>query len=279
MEEPPVETLIERALAEEPDSDARWKHVSALHGRGDEGTFVAASRLCDGSEPVERTLGADILGQLGARPGGPFGVRPFRDQSVEILLRRIATEPDRRVLRAMAVAFGHLDDARCVPALHALRGHADRDVREGVVFGLLGLDDDLAVETLIELSRDASADVRDWATFGLRSLIERDTPYVREALLARLDDPDDDTRGEALVGLGERGDVRAVDPLIAEFEKPPEATYGSLLVDALLALATRTKDERLCRRVRAVRDNWRAEDPAEPLPDDLEEALQACAES
>jgi HEAT repeat protein len=278
MEEPPVEALIVRALTEEPDSDARWKHVSVLWGRGDEETFVAASRLCDGSDPVERTLGADILGQLGARPGGPIGERPFRDQSVEILLRRIATESDPRVLTSMAAAFGHLDDARCVPALHALRGHADCDIRWGVVFGLLGLDDDLAVETLVELSRDESADVRDWATFGLGSLIERDTSDVREALFVRLDDPDDDTREEALVGLSERGDVRAVDPLIAELEKPPEAMYGSLLIDALLALATRTQDERLCRRVRAVRDSWCAEELAEPLPDDLEEALQGCAE-
>lgn len=74
-------------------------------------------------------------------------------------------------------------------------------MRYAVVFGLFGIDDDLAVQTLIELSADVDPQVRDWATFGLGVQIDRDDPAVRHALMARLEDPDIDTRGEAIRGL------------------------------------------------------------------------------
>jgi hypothetical protein len=60
-----------------------------------------------------------------------------------------------------------------------------------------------------------SAKVRGWATFCLGSELDADGPAVREALLRRVDDPEGDAAGEALVGLARRGDPRAeagVDP-------------------------------------------------------------------
>jgi HEAT repeat protein len=87
------------------------------------------------------------------------------------------------VLESIAVAFSHFRDSKTIPALHGLRKQ------------------DVAVQTLIELSADESADVRDWATFGLAVQTERDDPDVRAALLARMNDPDDVTREEAIRGL------------------------------------------------------------------------------
>jgi HEAT repeat protein len=82
----------------------------------------------------------------------------------------------------------------------------------GVVQGLLGQEDELAIRTLILLSQDADGRVRDWATFGLAQL-DADTEAIREALAARLADPDASTRLEACEGLLKRRDVRLVAAL------------------------------------------------------------------
>ena len=75
-----------------------------------------------------------------------------------------------------------------------------------------------AIAALIELSSDPDYDVRNWATFGLGSQIDTDTPAIREALWARLEEPEDEVRGEAWVGLARRGDVRVAAALLRELE-------------------------------------------------------------
>lgn len=61
-----------------------------------------------------------------------------------------------------------------------------------------------AVTTLMQLTSDEDADVRDWATFGLGTEVKVDGAAVRQCLLDRLDDPDEDTRAEAVAGLARR---------------------------------------------------------------------------
>ncbi|OYV95779.1 MAG: hypothetical protein B7Z73_01935 [Planctomycetia bacterium 21-64-5] len=78
------------------------------------------------------------------------------------------------------------------------------------MLALTGHEEQAAIECLIRLSRDSDSDVRDWATFGLGSQCDLDTPQIRDALAARLDDTDDDTRHEAIVGLARRQDRRAI---------------------------------------------------------------------
>ena len=68
------------------------------------------------------------------------------------------------------------------------------------------------LQTLIGLSGDSEDDVRDWATFALGTLADADEPELRDALAARLDDPDEATRLEAVHGLAVRGDPRAAEP-------------------------------------------------------------------
>jgi HEAT repeat protein len=57
---------------------------------------------------------------------------------------------------------------------------------------------------LIRLSSDDADEVREWATFGLGTILSLDTPEVRSALFARLDDTSAIVRDEALVGLARR---------------------------------------------------------------------------
>ena len=272
----PAREVVEAALREEPDSHERWHHVVTLHKRGDDESFLAAAELLDSPNPDRRALGADILAQLGAAPGVPVEDRPLAGPAFQLLLQRIGMEPHPDVLQSIATAFGHLADPRGIPALHALRSHPNEDVRHAVVFGLLGEDDALAVETLVELSRDPDPNLRDWATFGLGTQIERDDPQIREALVARLDDPDDNTRGEALRGLAARGDERAIPRLLMELESHAELEDPSLVEEALLALAGRSPDARLCPHVERARHEWDEACPGERMPDDFQAAVQAC---
>jgi len=96
--------------------------------------------------------------------------------------------------------------------LLAQHTHAAADVREAVAFALGGRPGPAALDALIALSADAEPRVRDWATFALGTLAEADSAPLRDALAARLDDADEDTRLEAVHGLAVRGDARAEAP-------------------------------------------------------------------
>lgn len=71
-------------------------------------------------------------------------------------------------------------------------------------------DEDI-VRRLAELTTDADLRVRDHACFVLGTQMRNvDTPEIREALYARLEDIDTDARCEALVGLAYRRDPRVL---------------------------------------------------------------------
>jgi len=90
-----------------------------LHARGGEESFRAAAGLLDSADPDQRSLGADILGQLGAARDVPVQQRPFAGPGAEALIARIDEEKDPRVLRSMGSAFGHV------------RGSSERIVARG----------------------------------------------------------------------------------------------------------------------------------------------------
>jgi len=213
-----TDELINIALTE-PDEHAAWDAVHLLHYRATEDVFAAARRLCASDCPQEKTLGANILGQLG------IPVRRFPGESVAILLKLLEIEEDAGVIGAICVALGHIHDPTAIKALSRFKTHPSFDVRYGVVLGLLCFAEDLAIETLIELSRDEDNVVRDWATFGLGTMIDADTPPIRQALFVRVFDTDEVTRGEALVGLARRKDPRIIEPLIKELSGYANAEY------------------------------------------------------
>lgn len=253
-----TEELISLALTVEDEAEA-WEAVMVLHFRATREVFEAARRLCKSENVRERQLGADILGQLGVPE------RAFPDESVTTLLELLRTEQDAQVLSSACVALGHLRDARAIESLINLKNHPSEDVRHGVVLGLSGHRDERAIAALIELSGDFDSHVRDWATFELGSILEDvDTPELREALYARVEDPDGDTRAEALVGLAKRKDERAIKPLI-EWLEQLGTDAGNMLYEA----ATELADPRLCivllkLKVMGVEDM------------NLEEALNSC---
>jgi HEAT repeat protein len=205
----PTADLISLALTS-ADDEVAWKPVQVLHHRANREVLEASQGLSTSACPAERELAANILGQLGVPD------RVFPDEVIGVLLEMLEREQDEAVLSAISVALGHQHTIRAVEPLTGLRHHPSGLVRWSVAYGLAGLEDERAIAALIDLTEDPDGDVRDWATFALGSQLELDTTAIREALIGRLNDPHDDTRGEALVGLARRGDPRVVEPLLRE---------------------------------------------------------------
>jgi HEAT repeat protein len=245
-----------------PNEESAWDAIAMLHYRGTKEVFDAACRLCVSNCPQERTLGANILGQLG------IPERSFPTESVDMLIQLLATEVHEEVLDAICVALGHLHDSKAVPALSRLKTHPCDKVRFAVVFGLLGLEAQLAIESLIQLSRDQDVDVRNWATFGLGTQIEADTVEIRAALFERICDEDEVTRGEAFVGLARRKAERIIEPLIKELERYPVAQWRHS-VEAAEELG----DARLLPVLRRLQQSTDSEDTT------FDEAIRRCSKA
>jgi hypothetical protein len=193
------------------DNDDYWRPVWTLQHRLPQ-ILTPVSELIKSADAKSRETAATILGQNGVKEKLVVG------QCVDLLLGMIRQESDNGVLSSIAHAMGHLHDPRCIEVLLLLKQHPNADVRYAVVHGLSSYEDIRAIKALILLSADQDRDVRNWATFGIGSMVGTDIPEIREALIARLTEADDEIRGEALVGLAQRGDIRIVDPLLQEFK-------------------------------------------------------------
>ena len=250
-------------------SDAYWKPVRIFHCRADNPVMATANRLLSSEASANRVLAADILSQVA------FGNEARRTEAADLLLPVFERETACEVLRAIASAFGHIKDERSVSRLVELCSHPDESLRYEVVFGLSGQDDKRAIESLIVLSSDPDDDVRNWATFGLGTQTEVDTPDLRNALIARLSDLDDETRDEALVGLARRGDTRTGPALLKEFESSsPELLEDRYLItdaaNAAIEAAKKHPDKKWCLLLEKLQE-VEIGDPAE-----IQAAIKAC---
>jgi HEAT repeat protein len=258
----PTAELVRLAQAA-ADEEAQWEYIWILQRRGTPDVVIVAQGLCRSADPEERALGADILGQ--AKLKDPA----LQEQALAVLLDLLECDDDPDVLSSAAVALGHRHDPRAIAPLLRLKDHPATDVRYGVVHGLAGYDDPRAVAALIELSSDSEARVRDWATFELGCLTDDlDTPAIRAALRARLDDWHEDTRGEVFRGLAQYGDPGLVSPLLRELAAPG---VGHMVIEAAVELGLRTRDPRLYPALVRAQPLARSY-----LAEDVEEALKLC---
>lgn len=221
--------LISLTLAE-ADEDVAWEYVAILHQRGSWEVFQAAQSLCQTDCVVEKTLGANILGQLGV-PN-----RTFPNECVDVLLSLLRSEVDIGVLDATCFALGHTSDNRAAAELAKLATHPSDLIRYGVAFAIANLQNQIAIDTLIQLTTDTVVEVRDWATFGLGNQIETNNPEIRNALLHATTDPDDIVRGEAFMGLARRRDERVLNPMIHELSVWHSLKHGDYVLDAAAEL-------------------------------------------
>jgi len=192
--EDPVRLLAEAAACTgaqheaEAGDERRGRLISRLQRRSDAAAFLAAADAARAADLELRLVAVEVLGQLGYASG-----RPYREETLPILLDELDQAEDPRLLQAAVTALAHLGDGRALTPVLRHAAHRDDGVRRAVAFTLPSIIEQRApapeaVEALIELSRDAEAQVRDWATFGLGEFLDADTPEIRAALTARLDD-------------------------------------------------------------------------------------------
>ncbi|MFJ2646880.1 ankyrin repeat domain-containing protein [Streptomyces sp. NPDC087420] len=213
----PYEELAGRALrCGDRDRDDWTEAAAALWRRGDEETFLAASAWCAGDDPLRQAFAADVLAGLGgAGADVAGGTGRFTARVVPLLreLSRGAAEPE--LVRAVVTGLGHQGDPDALPEILRHTGHRDAGVRRRAALALTGLVPDGhqdGVWALILLSGDADASVRKVAVRALAGVADN-TPALREALAARLADPEADTVAEAARGLAVRQDPAAVEAL------------------------------------------------------------------
>jgi methionyl-tRNA formyltransferase len=266
----PLDELVARAV-EEWDSGDEWApHLAALGWRGSREVLEALAPLARDDDPRARSVAAYVAGQLGA------AVRTQPAESAALLDEMGEQESHPRVLAVIAEAFGHLGEPWGLSWLLRLRRHPDAGVRDGVVSALAGRTNPLATDALIELSADPDPAIRDWATFALGALAPQDSPELRDALAARLDDADPEARIEAVHGLALRGDARAVEPaltLLAAGEPGGSFWTRHALKEAAIRLAAQSGDRRFAPYLPALDDGWRGT----TLERELERALERCA--
>src|SRR5262249_31787709 len=136
----------------EPDENEAWEAVVTLHLRATREVFDEARAMCHSECPQERSLGADILGQLGV----PDRLCP--GECVAVLAEMSQIETDLEAIGSLCTALGHLHHPGAVePLLHWMR-HPDSVIRWRVAMALGGHEETDAVEALIELSADPDED-------------------------------------------------------------------------------------------------------------------------
>jgi HEAT repeat protein len=238
------EEIIAAALAPscEPDSDEYWSAVRILQHRIEMPLIDRMRELIVHPDERHRILATDVIAQGRAKE------KELSRVCVKLLLEVLNRERSPQVLSAICNALGHHESADATGPLSELQSHPDENVRLAVVHGLSCQDDPIAVASLISLSVDSDRDVRNWATFGLGSMTSVDSSALREALLARIKEPDEEISGEALVGLALRGDTRVALPLLEAINALHESQsgFGTLITDAVEAsrvAAAKTPDD------------------------------------
>jgi HEAT repeat protein len=257
------EDIIQEAYLEN-DEEVYWSLIAELHKRGTVNEFNLSVKLCDSEDPVDREIGADILGQLG------WQKKAFQEESIPILIE-LLSDPVDDAISSAAYALGHRNAAEAVKPLLRHKKHPNPRVRHGVVFGLLSLEDTDAINCLIDLTNDKDDEVRNWATFGLGSLIDVNSDDIRDALEKRLTDSVSEIRGEAFVGLAARGCDSIVEMLIQELNG---TDIGTLMLEAAGILASPSLYQPLKTIQNTLKDN-----DSEYFISRLSDALDSCSKN
>lgn len=246
------------------ESDETWEHLGRLRKIASPAVVTKSLDWCSDPDPFRRSIGISVLAQLGSHG------KLYPDEATSIIRQMVSTEADVEVITSLISAVSFREVVDLIPWLVRLADHEAEDIRWRIAWAL-PIDPnphdshyDASIEVLLRLSRDTEPRVRDWATFSLATQIEEDSARIRDALLARVDDADFDTRSEAMVGLARCRDPRGIPPLIDALGSD---RVGELAVEAAEAYA----DPQLQPSLLKLKKWW------DINPELLERAIAACS--
>ncbi len=209
LRELPIQDLIDLAITDDLDTSPA---LNVLQHNRSRDVLDSAIALCKSGIAKERAVGVLVL--MGS-PGFEY------PEEASEAVSKLLDETDDEVMCALAYAVRHLNVANCTDLMQRAAQSGDSKTRFAAAFAFGGLNDEIAIQAMIALSKDADDDVRDWATFGLHLGLEDEQKArqdIRDAFYARLTDPHEDTRYEAIEGLARCKDTRVLEPLIAALE-------------------------------------------------------------
>jgi hypothetical protein len=204
--------LFRLALREQDDATRKGteedlSYLVALHERPSESTFQAAARFVMSDVASERRLGIRVLKELGQ------GLKPFEEESLDVLVPRLAHLDSSEELRETVSAIGWQNRPRSLPILLSFVDHSDVVIRCLVAQHLPGCSllpdggaDQRGIDALVRLTQDPDGDVRYCATASFEiDYPELDSEAIRAALDARTRDDDPIIRRSAEQALRARG--------------------------------------------------------------------------
>jgi hypothetical protein len=257
-----VASMFERAieLTRGIDDRAGFDLIAKIIERRDKAFDIAVWRLRAGDD-TERALAVYILGVLSAA----------RNEAEPDMVARLVEvgkrEKSSGVQHALAVAFRHSNDPRAIPLLLNWLKSGEATFRRSVVETLSGCIErnrgPEGMDELIRTTNDHIDEVRNWATYGLGLIIRRDNAKIRDALWARVDDENPDTRRAAVAGLARRRDQGIIPVVLA-------ALQGDEVARLDLEAASYLRSKKLLPALRELEEWWDLD------PELLDHAIDLC---
>lgn len=141
-----------------------------------------------------------------------------------------------------------------------------------LVFGGWEVPSVAEVAQVVALTRDADSSNRDWAMCLLANS-DLDTPAVRAALWAGLDDTHHETRAEALIGVARREPKAALPAVRKQLDiEIRTRSIASMTIEAAACVA----DPALAAILRDIRADIPRDGPPDSFDSALDEAIDAC---
>lgn len=131
-----------------------------LQIRGSKIAFDAAIELIEQPDAKLRDIGCFMLGQIGKD-------RPFKAQSIPLLVKHLSADESADVRAQCAAALGHLKADEAAPTLIVAAREESVDVRASVAAAIGHLTPSPALRELLRvLLTDKDNEVREWAEFS-----------------------------------------------------------------------------------------------------------------